>query len=319
MQEERIRMEILLRQGFSFAQVAKELGKDRSTVYREFDRGTVVVKIPNKSYKKYESGYFEANEYSAQAANIKARRSREHCCKINKYPGLAERISELICKYKYSPAVVAEITDNIVCHKTIYNSIQSGALQAANIDLWAKVSRKISKPRPTAHKRLVGVSIEQRPDEVRQRETFGHLEGDIVVGKQGKDEVLLTLTERKTRKGFVVRMPNREASITLSILNNFVQKHTWVKSITFDNGVEFAHAHKLPTPVYYAHPYSAWERGSNEHFNGMLRRFIKKGKPISSCSQEEIDKAVDWINNYPRKLLNFMSASHQYNLELHST
>jgi IS30 family transposase len=116
---------------------------------------------------------------------------------------------------------------------------------------------------------------------------------------------LLTLVERKTRRAFVFKLKDKCAETVNAALESFLKGRLWVKSITFDNGSEFALCHTLPVPVYFAHPYSSWERGSNENFNGMLRRFIKKGRAVSGFSQETIDKTVFWINNLPRKKLDF--------------
>jgi len=313
-QEDRIRMETLLREGFSFSQVAVRLGKHRCSVGREHKNGMVLVHNP--SNKKYEPEFLE--KYSARKAQEAVNNRRVCWYKVDKYKGLADKIDRLICKNKYSPEVVAQEIGNIVCHKTIYNYIERQIVKAKSIDLWLKLRRRAKKTRSKQYKRILGNSIELRPPEVLTRKTFGHLEADLVLGKKSKDAVLLTLVERKTRHGFVFKLANKKAETILAALQSFIQSHPWVKSITFDNGSEFAFVHTLPIPTYFAHPYCSWERGSNENFNGMLRRFITKTKAISNYTQLQIDEITDWVNNYPRKLLDFNSAYKQYYHELHS-
>lgn len=313
-QEDRVRMETLLNEGFSFNQIAKRLGKHRCSVGREFKNG--IVQVKNTNYKKYESEFWE--KYSAKQAQETTGTRKVCCYKIDKFSGLAEKIYQMICKDKFSPAVTAERIGNTVCCKTIYNYIERRIVKAKNIDLWLKLRRRAKKTSPKNYKRILGNSIELRPAEVLTRKTFGHLEADLVIGKREQDEVLLTLIERKTRHGFVFKIPNRRAETVLSVLKDFVQNRPWAKSITFDNGSEFALVHTLQIPTYFAHPYSSWERGSNENFNGMLRRFIRKNTAISKYTDTQISQAVEWINNYPRKLLDFNSSARQYCSELHS-
>ena len=103
-------------------------------------------------------------------------------------------------------------------------------------------------------------------------------------------------------------------------LENLIKKNTNLfKSITFDNGCEFSRCHELEkfgTEIYFAHPYSSFERGMNENFNGMIRRFIPKGKDIADYSDEYIQQICSWINSYPRKKYHFKTAQYMFNLQL---
>ena len=169
-----------------------------------------------------------------------------------------------------------------------------------------------------------GESIENRPEEVKNREEFGHWEMDTVYSGQKKSTVaLLVLTERKTRNENIILVPHRRAEATVQAINALERKlgaekfGIIYKSITVDYGSEFALTDQLEqscikdgkrTKVYYCHPYSSWERGSNENVNGMIRRRHPKGTDFSKVTPEEIAATESWINSYPRKILGYKSA-----------
>ena len=179
----------------------------------------------------------------------------------------------------------------------------------------------------SASRAPAGESIEQRPEEIDEREEFGHWEGDTVYSGKGKRKTtraLLTLTERKTRKEIIIAIPNRKAETVVKALDALERKlgarrfRAIFKSITFDNGTEFAAAEELErscinkhlprTKVYFCHPYSSWERGTNENTNGMIRRRFPKGTNFAAVTNAQIAQAENWINNYPRKILGYRSS-----------
>ena len=169
-----------------------------------------------------------------------------------------------------------------------------------------------------------GTSIEKRPDEVEERKEFGHWEMDSVIGKRGKSKnSLLVLTERKTRAEIIFKLPEHTAAEVVSAVDRLERK--WgelfkqvFKTITVDNGSEFADAEGLQrsiinegekrTKVYYCHPYSSWERGTNEVTNKMIRRKIPKGTNFDDRTEEEVESIENWINGYPRKIHGYHSA-----------
>lgn len=179
----------------------------------------------------------------------------------------------------------------------------------------------------SASRAPAGESIEHRPEEIDEREEFGHWEGDTVYSGKGKRKTtraLLTLTERKTRKEIIIAIPNRKAETVVKALDALERKlgarrfRAIFKSITFDNGTEFAAAEELErscvnkrlprTKVYFCHPYSSWERGTNENTNGMIRRRFPKGTNFAAVTNAQIAQAENWINNYPRKILGYKSS-----------
>ena len=151
--------------------------------------------------------------------------------------------------------------------------------------------RDKSKPRKAANN-LKGESIDNRPAEANDRSEYGHWEMDLIVSCKGGKGALLTLTERKTRQEIIARLPNKTQKSVKRALdrlerkygNDFKQKF---KTITTDNGSEFLNFKSLEMSckrdeqrfkMYFAHPFSSWERGSNENANGIIRRFFPKGQ-----------------------------------------
>jgi len=155
------------------------------------------------------------------------------------------------------------------------------------------------------------VSIEERPQLVEQRERLGDWEVDTLVGK-GHRGALVSLVERKSRytllQPVTQRLANLVADATISLLHPFADV---VHTITGDNGKEFAEhvriAETLKANFYFAHPYSAWERGTNENTNGLLRQYFPKKTDFSKVAQSETKVAVDRLNHRPRKCLDFKS------------
>ena len=149
---------------------------------------------------------------------------------------------------------------------------------------------------------------------MESRETFGHWEIDTGIGSADSSEVLLTLDERMTRKRHIVKLPAKTAKAVEEGLKQLRKEYgkAWSKvfrTITCDNGSEFSSLPELftDTKIYYAHPYSAWERGTNEKQNSLIRRFFPKGKSFTSVSEKAISLVEDWINNLPRKFLEYHS------------
>src|SRR5690625_4054942 len=174
-----------------------------------------------------------------------------------------------------------------------------------------KLSTKTKRTRK--HRRVLGKSIAERPAEVEDRMEFGHWEIDTVVGQKSDDNALLTIIERKSRFYYAVKIDDQEHDSVDHAINKL--QHSFgelfpqvFKTITSDNGSEFsnlASCLKNVTDVYFARPYASYERGSNEKHNGLLRRYIPKGKAISDYSRETITHIYQTLNNLPRKILHY--------------
>lgn len=214
----------------------------------------------------------------------------------------------------------------LVCVKTLYNYVDSALLKLRNIDLPIKVRLRTKGRKARENLKNLGRSIDERPEDVDDRREFGHWEIDTVIGrKTKKDNVVLTLVERLTRKYITLKIigktVNAVADGIVYLKKHFGSKFSEVfKTITSDNGSEFAELSSLEntsdTKVYFAHPYSSWERGSNERHNGLLRRFIPKGKRIDTYSEEEIMFIADWCNSLPRRTLGYNTPDELFDKEL---
>lgn len=241
---------------------------------------------------------------------------------------LAKHIEKRIIKDKYSPdAVIGEIREKGFKFETqicTYNYIDKGVfVNITNNDLPVKRKKKKGsyKRVKVALKNLRGTSIEERPAHIEKREEYGHWEMDCVVGKRGgSGATLLVLTERAAREEIIRKMPDRSQESVKQVLDRLERKYgkrfgDKFKTITVDNGTEFLNSKELETSVidpnqkrfklYYAHPYSSWERGSNENANKLIRRFIPKGTDIGKLKHKDIQRIEHWMNNYPRRIHNY--------------
>ena len=215
--------------------------------------------------------------------------------------------------------------EEVVSVDTLYSYAENGEIAVKNIDLPEKVKRKQKrKSYCRKHKRLTGESIEKRPETINEKTEFGHWEIDCVIGKKTDDKVLLTLTERMTRKEIIRKMPKKNVKSVHKVLNQLKREtphFNWVfKSITTDNGSEFAKLHRwgkrAGVSIFYAHPYSSWERGLNENTNRIIRRFIQKGVEMKGQSKKRVQWIEDWINTMYRKSLGWKTADHRYQEEI---
>ena len=336
--KERIQIEILLKKGFRRTEIANTLGRNRRTIDREFHRG--VVEHLNSDLAKMKV-YSSDRGQDVHDINGTAKGPQ---LKLGANHDLVEFVSRRIIDNKESPSVVAErmkVADlqGRVCAKTLYSYIDQGLIYGVgNETLWEKRKRKkrknkrITRNKKKRHTRRT--SIEKRPESVKNRKEFGHWEIDLVVGPKGSSGVvLLTLTERKTRREIIRKLPDKTQGAVLKSINRIERVmgpkafRNQFKSITADNGSEFLDVEKMQCSIfskkqrvklYYAHPYSSWERGSNENANRIIRRFIAKGKDIDNFTKEFIQEVEDWINNYPRKILNYRTANECFNSEVSS-
>lgn len=208
---------------------------------------------------------------------------------------------------------------------TLYSYTERGLLKVKNIDLPEKVGRRVKKKKNRKHKRLHGQSIEKRPESINDKKEFGHWEIDLVIGKKEKtDQVLLTLTERKTKKEIIRKISGKTVNAVHRCLKKLKKEtpnfNKIFRSITADNGVEFSKLYeigeKMGIDIYYAHPYSSWERGLNENTNRIIRRFIPKGHRIREYTKKKIEKVEFWINTMYRRSLGWKTAEECYQNEL---
>lgn len=334
-QNDRIKMETMLNSGHKVVEVAEYLHVHRSTIYREIKRG---------EYTHRNSDYTEETRYSSdlgQKNHDWNAQGKGRNIKIGNDRPLAEYIEGKIIEDKYSPeaALAAAAESGIeftasISVRTLYRYIDKGIfLKLTNKDLPVKGKRKKHNKRVRVQKRAsAGESIENRPDEVKDRENFGHWEMDTVKGKQGVTKsCMLVLTERKTRDEIIVKLPDQKAASVVEAIDRLERK--WgdmftkvFRSITVDNGVEFSdyeglersvlHEGEKRTFAFYCHPYSSWERGSNENNNRLIRRHIPKGEDFDEKQDRDIEYIENWINNYPRGIFGFKTSAQLFEEEI---
>lgn len=333
---ERKLIEKWLREETSAANIAKRLGRHKSTIYREIKRGTVKqIKDINGILKDVEIYYADSGQarYEKNRENSKSQGIDRFSKKFFKDLIKAKKDNKLSGKnriYNIKTFIHCYKRDNphksnIPSFKTVYRYIRKGLIDIKPYDLpvmyrLSPRRNKHSKPKGQ-NKRILGKSISLRDPKVLERKEFGHWEADLVQGKKGKDEpVILSLVERKARYGITRKLPNAKADTAYKALKDIIKpKKDMFLTITFDNGSEFAKVSELEDEdldIYFAHAYSAWERGTNENFNKLLRDFVPKGKTIKNYSQEYITKAGTKLNNRIREVIGFKSAAKKLQMEM---
>ena len=320
---DRLKIEAWQKVGTSPRTMADELGVHISTIYRELKRG---------EYEHLNSDYTTEQRYSPDIAEEKNQanlRAKGAPLKIGSDHEYAQYIEYKIRVEKYSPrAVLGEIKrkgvefSTTISAPTLYRYIEQGVfLTITNDNLPVKRNKTEHRYRKVRAARAPkGTSIEKRPVEISERSSFGHWEMDCVVGKKGTKKTFLVLTERYTRYEIIRIMKDHTAASVVKALDGIERSYgaglfaKVFQTITIDNGSEFSDYEGLEqscrkkgsrTKVYYCHPYSAYERGTNENINKMIRRFLPKGTDFRQVSVEYVARVEAWINNYPREILGF--------------
>lgn len=302
---ERGKIELLHEQGQSALAIGRVIGRHRTTVSREIAR--------NRTRKGYKAE-------TAQACYVERRRVCRPRLRLA-YTPLREFVVEKIAEEEWTPELVAgrlrsEYPDDPrmrVCTETIYQTIYANHHKLDYLTVF------LPQARPKRRKRGQGKtrrgpsipnrqSIHERPIVIEKREEIGHWEGDLVVGKN-QDGFIVTLVERHSRRTVATHVKTKHASTVAEAINQAMEDQpiSWVKSITFDNGTEFAGhqaiTHHLGADVYFADPYAAYQRGSNEQVNGLLRRYLPKGTSFKDLDPAKLERITDQLNNRPRKCL----------------
>jgi len=323
--EERVIIQLRIKDNYSIRAIAREIGCSPTTVSNEIKRGTVLM------YKNH------APHYRAKSGQAKYEANRLNSCRNYDYLDKSEFINyvsnhffndgwSLDACYGRALKDVEFQREEMVCVKTLYNYVDFGLIGIKNHHLPEKLSRKPKKKHTRLNKRKLGRSIEERPASVDSREEFGHWECDLVLGTKAKDDkILLTLIERMTREYWIIPLADKNSETVLNAfmeLKKQYEEHFGevFKTITTDNGSEFADLSNLErvsnTLVYYAHPYTSCEKGAVERHNGLIRRFIPKGKRIDQYNIQEILAVETWANSLPRKVLGYKTPDELFEDEL---
>lgn len=322
---QRLQIETLNNAKKTKKEIAEILGLHLCTIYRELKRG---------AYNRLNGATWETFvSYSAQISqdrydNLCSGKGRP--IKLGKDWAFVNYIEQRVTKDKISAcAVLGEIKykqlpfETHISKTTLYRYIQLGYFPNIRLEKRKKEYKKVKIKRAPK-----GTSIERRPKEIKDRQSFGHWEMDCVCGKT--KSVLLVLSERLTRKEIIFKMENQKALSVVRCLNilerRFGKQFKKIfKTITVDNGSEFAdyigmekssYGHGKRTSLYYCHPYCSSERGTNERLNREIRRLIPKGSDISKYTVQDIQKVEDWVNNYPREIFNYATSAELFEQHL---
>lgn len=308
---------------FSNTYIANYIGVNKSTISRELNKRKS-FRFMVRSGKSIPKPY---NAIDAQNDYIFKRSLSRYQYKLKQYPKMAKFIESKIKIDKWAPDAIVGYMKNhgyfkkdgfcYISVPTIYNAIR---FRIINVKL-SDTRRMKYNPKYEYNntKNIVTskipYSIENRPDEIDNRLIFGHFELDTVIGtSKGKHECLMTLTERKTRFEIIFKLgckTSEEVVKKFNQIKDFMKSNydKIFKSITTDNGSEFWGFLDImkdtKTKIYFCHPYCSGEKGTNEKHNSIIRYFIPKKTLIENYSYEDINNIANWMNNYPRKILNY--------------
>lgn len=297
--EERESLVLLRMQGLCNSQIAQSLGRSRSTISREIRRNQ------NKD-----------SSYTPWGATCRYLHRRKACVRklrLESDHELAQFAAERLTKYWPPEAIVAKWKQ---AHKgaklsamTLYQGLRMGLIKGCTVkeNLQRRGKRRYARGVTATIKpdRL----ITERCEEANLRLEVGHFEGDTVYGSKMRS-YLVTLVDRKSRYALASIIPKASAENVRKTLVELLSGHC-ARTLTLDNGAEFARFREVEeatnVEVYFAHPRSPWERGTNENTNGKLRFFFPKPTDFNAVSQTELDEALYLLNTRPRKCLGWLS------------
>jgi IS30 family transposase len=296
--------------GFSLREIGRRLRRDHSTISREIKRNG-----PNYSDEVY---WYDFTHSRAIERRHKARHCRRH-----DHRTLVDYVEAKI-RIEWPPEVTAahlkfDYPDDKsmrICPETIYRWIFQDARQGGHLyrHLRRRHKKRRKQRRYGSGRRFIPgrVSIDQRPPLVDLRQRFGDWEGDTLEGGKGKGG-LATHVERKCRYLLAAKLLDKTSkTMTQQSIKSFRKPpRTLRHTLTVDNGKEFSNFKELENKtglkVYFADPYAAWQRGTNENTNGLLRQYFPKGTDFQKVSEKEIAFVVKKLNNRPRKCLNYQT------------
>ena len=318
---ERIVIETLLNENRSKSYIAIQLKRNRSTITREVNNW---IKKPSDKYNATIAHFFAKEEYL----------NKRNLDKINTHKRLKSFVYRGLLS-GFSPEQIAGRIKIVYPNDTTMSISHEAIYQHIYKHRQSYLGKKLIKLLPYHHhkrreKRKFGknrvrikdqVNISQRPKHVELRIEVGHWEGDLMIGT-GQKSAIGTIVERKTRFTFIVKIENRKSKTVtqqFAKLLNTLPKNIR-KTMTYDNGIEMANhkwlSNNTGMDIYFANPYSSWERGTNENTNGLIRRFFPKGTDFNKITIEQLKQAQFALNNRPRKILGYKTPNEIMNQEI---
>ena len=297
---QRYQIYTLLKNDFTQAEIASEIGVYPSTVSREIARNTG------------ECGY------RPKQANEKAVERRKMAAKFRAMTDDMQKTVIFYLLQEWSPEQISGYLKSEggewVSHETIYQFVLEDKNNGGELYKQLRHSGKKRKKRYGGSDRRGAiknrVSIEERPKSIEKRTRIGDWEIDLVIGKNHKG-ALVTIVDRLSLMTFIAKVDSKHAEpvteATILMLSNY--KRCGAHTITADNGKEFAGHEQISKALgidfYFAHPYSSWERGTNENTNGLIRQYLPKGSEFKAVNDETCDFIMNRLNNRPRKCLGY--------------
>lgn len=323
---DRLIIEKLFNNGHSCRFIAKEMHRSVSTISEEIRHGLYAHRDG--------ATWLDVEKYSAQIAQDYTdwqATSKGTSLKLDKRYDFAIQVSDQIKQGRSPDQITGRLRREgkwTVSTPTLYRYIDKGYIpDVTNKSLREKSSTKRPYHHVKAKRPPKGTSIEKRSEEINSRTTFGHWEFDSVIGKaKGQRQSLLVLTERLTRHEIILRAASKTKAATVEALRKIIQQfpRDTFKTLTVDNGSEFADCEGMEQDengvkrltVYYCHPYTSCERGSNERNNRIIRRYFRKGRSLRNVTQRDCDFVAAQINDMPRKILGYATARELFEQEL---
>lgn len=276
----------LLKDGYSQNSIAKKINRSKSTISYELHR-----------MKQYDPVLAQDDaDYKRTKCGRKISINAEYARIISNHLHLTWSPEQIALHFK-------------LCTKSIYNWIDRGILNFSS-GLLPDKARRRKRKNETRGTFKINSTIEHRTNDINKRNEFGHWEVDTVLSSRGQSkQCLATFVERRSRFIWAIKIPDRSSNSMNRVFSTFMnQFSSTVKSVTVDHGKEFSGYQELNIkynlPVYFCHPYSPWERGTNEYFNRKLRWFFPKKTNFNFVSEDEVFEALELINNRPLKILN---------------
>jgi IS30 family transposase len=297
-QEQRYQIYALLKAGHYQTEIAHFIGVHKSTVSRELRRN-----CGQKGYRPKQAHQFALHRRK------KARYRIETSTWI---------LIEALIRQEWSPEQVSGwLRENYglqISHEWIYQYILTDKHAGGDLHRHLRCRKKRKKRYGSYDRRgklKNRVSIDERPAIVETRHRLGDWEVDTIIGK-GHRHAIVSLTERKSRLALLRKVERTTAqAVADAVIDLMKSLPVRTHTITADNGKEFGDhqriAHELCTDVYFAHPYSSWERATNENMNGLVRQYFPKKRNFATITEEDIEFAIERLNNRPRKCLGFKS------------
>jgi transposase, IS30 family len=304
-QEQRYHISGLLKAGNFQTQIAEALGVHKSTVSREIRR--------NRGDKGYRPK--QANQFALDR--------RQQAEKYIKFTGeLKQHVTEKIM-LDWSPDQISGYLNKegiAISHERIYQFLLADKKAGGTLYTHLRGAGKKRKKRYGSKDRRGQIknriSIDERPKIVDKKQRIGDWEGDTIIGKQ-QQKAIVTLVDRASKITRIGRVATKRSDIVSTIMINLLKPMKNIThTITLDNGKEFSGHEKiaksLNVDIYFAHPYSSWERGLNENTNGLIRQYIKKGSSFEGITNDRISFIENRLNNRPRKSLGYRTPNEVY-------